>query len=426
MKAKNQRLDPARARGRRGARRGLARHVGAAATRRPISTRPRDIARQGLPLGPGGADRRHGPERLAQAPAGRRDDRLPRRRRDAGDHPGRAIAASSRTCSARERRGRRRPVPARRPVRRRPRSSPSMTSITCRRSSTRRGMHKTEQRRDDRRSRPCRALAGGGLSLLQLVLGAAALRPGGEALLARGRPAGRGRAGRCWSALAFALPDLAVPAHRSVGEAGRREQPFAEALALQIRRHLGESRRLDAAVGDDARASPARRSPCSSGACASGTLIATLAAQAAIGLGFYAFLLFASNPFARLDPGAGRGQRAQSAAPGPRPGLPSADPLFRLCRHLDRLLLRGRRARHARRRPGLRPGDAALGARRLDLPDPRHHRRQLLGLLRAWLGRLVVLGSGRECLADALAGGDRPAPFGDRAGDPRRACAPGR
>ena len=32
------------------------------------------------------------------------------------------------------------------------------------------------------------------------------------------------------------------------------------------------------------------------------TLMATLGAQAAIALGFYAFLLFASNPFARLDP----------------------------------------------------------------------------------------------------------------------------
>jgi cytochrome c-type biogenesis protein CcmF len=37
------------------------------------------------------------------------------------------------------------------------------------------------------------------------------------------------------------------------------------------------------------------------------TLIATLAAQAAIGLGFYAFLLFASNPFARLSPPAAEG-----------------------------------------------------------------------------------------------------------------------
>ena len=38
------------------------------------------------------------------------------------------------------------------------------------------------------------------------------------------------------------------------------------------------------------------------------TLTATLSAQAAIGLGFYAFLLFASNPFARLDPAPPEGQ----------------------------------------------------------------------------------------------------------------------
>jgi cytochrome c-type biogenesis protein CcmF len=38
------------------------------------------------------------------------------------------------------------------------------------------------------------------------------------------------------------------------------------------------------------------------------TLWATLGGQAAIGLGFYAFLLFASNPFARLDPAPPEGQ----------------------------------------------------------------------------------------------------------------------
>jgi len=38
------------------------------------------------------------------------------------------------------------------------------------------------------------------------------------------------------------------------------------------------------------------------------TLIATLGGQAAIGIGFYAFLLFASNPFARLDPAPAEGQ----------------------------------------------------------------------------------------------------------------------
>lgn len=41
---------------------------------------------------------------------------------------------------------------------------------------------------------------------------------------------------------------------------------------------------------------------------AGGTLAATLGAQAAIGLGFYAFLAFASNPFVRLNPAAPDGQ----------------------------------------------------------------------------------------------------------------------
>ena len=38
------------------------------------------------------------------------------------------------------------------------------------------------------------------------------------------------------------------------------------------------------------------------------TLIATLGGQALIALGFYAFLLFASNPFARLNPAPAEGQ----------------------------------------------------------------------------------------------------------------------
>lgn len=41
---------------------------------------------------------------------------------------------------------------------------------------------------------------------------------------------------------------------------------------------------------------------------AAATLAATLGAQAAIGLGFYAFLAFASNPFVRLNPAAADGQ----------------------------------------------------------------------------------------------------------------------
>ena len=44
---------------------------------------------------------------------------------------------------------------------------------------------------------------------------------------------------------------------------------------------------------------------------------------------------------------------------------------------------------------------------RLDVPDHRHRARQLVGLLRTRLGRLVVLGSGRERLVHAVAGRHR-------------------
>src|SRR3546814_16108091 len=48
------------------------------------------------------------------------------------------------------------------------------------------------------------------------------------------------------------------------------------------------------------------------------THMATLGGQAAISLGFYAFLLFASNPFARIDPpaAAGPGLHPLSQDPG--------------------------------------------------------------------------------------------------------------
>ncbi len=55
------------------------------------------------------------------------------------------------------------------------------------------------------------------------------------------------------------------------------------------------------------------------------TMLATLAAQAFVSLGFYAFLLLSSNPFARLDPPAIGRRGPQPAAAGHRPRLPSAD-----------------------------------------------------------------------------------------------------
>ena len=104
------------------------------------------------------------------------------------------------------------------------------------------------------------------LSLLQLVLGcggAAAGRRGAAA-----RSCGRSRWRRaCSPALAFlALIWLFLRTDLSVKLVAANSHS-AEALALQIRRRLGQSRRLDAALGDGARASPAAPSPCSSGGC---------------------------------------------------------------------------------------------------------------------------------------------------------------
>ncbi len=54
-----------------------------------------------------------------------------------------------------------------------------------------------------------------------------------------------------------------------------------------------------------------------------------------------------------------------------------------------------------------------LGAGRMDVPDGRHCNGLLLGLLRARLGRLVVLGSGRKCVLHAMAGWNGTAAFSD-------------
>src|SRR5208282_5973371 len=63
----------------------------------------------------------------------------------------------------------------------------------------------------------------------------------------------------------------------------------------------------------------------------------------------------------------------------------------------------------------------AVDAGLVVLSDPGHIHGQLVGLLHAGLGRLVVLGPGRERLAYAVACLDRAHPFGDRGRAPRHA-----
>ena len=284
-----------------------------------------------------------------------------------------------------------------------------MTSATCRPSSASCG-----RAQDGRRSR---MIAEAGLAALWL----AAALVAAPAHARRGSRCGR-RCRRCCdrcgrSRSRRALLDAArlrcmliwlFAAHRPVGRSWSPRTATRQAAHLQIRRRVGESRRLDAAVGDGAGGRRRVRSPCSSGGCGERTLDRD--ARRAGGDRRSASTPSCCSPRTR--------SRGSIPAPVEGKGL---NPLLQdpgLAFHPPTLYLgyvglsvafslRGRRAAHPRSRPGLRPGDAAVGARRLDLPDARHHRRQLLGLLRAWLGRLVVLGPGRECLADAVAGGDR-------------------
>ena len=111
------------------------------------------------------------------------------------------------------------------------------------------------------------------------------------------------------------------------------------------------------------------------------TLGATLGAQAALALGFFAFLLFASNPFERLDPAPldGRGLNPLLQDPGLAFHPPTLYLGYVGLSVAFSLAVGGADPRQCR--PGDRPRDAAVGAGRLDPADARDHRRQLLGLL---------------------------------------------
>jgi cytochrome c-type biogenesis protein CcmF len=145
----------------------------------------------------------------------------------------------------------------------------------------------------------------GALSLLQLFLGASALRPGGEALMRTVRPVAAAQAALV--AIAFlALIQLFLRTDLSVALVAANShsaKPWLFKFAGTWGNHEGSMLLWVTILG------------LAGGAVAllersinERTLIATLAAQAAIGLGFYAFLLFASNPFERLSPAPAQGQ----------------------------------------------------------------------------------------------------------------------
>jgi cytochrome c-type biogenesis protein CcmF len=145
----------------------------------------------------------------------------------------------------------------------------------------------------------------GTLSLAQLVLGAASLRGSRQIFTASIRPmaAAQGLAVAIAFAallLLFVRTDLSVAL---VALNSHSAKPWIYKLAGAWGNHEGSMLMWVTilAVAGAAVALFERRLQ-------ERTLVATLAAQAAIGLGFYAFLLFASNPFTRLDPAPGEGR----------------------------------------------------------------------------------------------------------------------
>jgi cytochrome c-type biogenesis protein CcmF len=143
------------------------------------------------------------------------------------------------------------------------------------------------------------------MSLLQLCLGALALRGGGDQLMRAVRPVAIAQAalvGISFLALIqlFLRTDLSVAL---VAANSHSAKPWLYKFAGTWGNHEGSMLLWVTILG------------LSGGAVAwfertikERTLIATLAAQAAIGLGFYGFLLLASNPFSRLDPAPVEGQ----------------------------------------------------------------------------------------------------------------------
>jgi cytochrome c-type biogenesis protein CcmF len=142
------------------------------------------------------------------------------------------------------------------------------------------------------------------LAVLQLLAGIGGLRDGASPVAALVRPAAALQAVLCALAFAallavFAATDLSVAL---VAQHSHSEKPLVFKLAGTWGNHEGSMLLWVTvmALAGGLIALVERRLP-------EHTMLATLGAQSFVALGFYAFLLLASNPFLRLDPAAEQG-----------------------------------------------------------------------------------------------------------------------
>ena len=123
-----------------------------------------------------------------------------------------------------------------------------------------------------------------------------------------------------------------------------------------------------------------------------------------VSFGFLLFTLCTSDPFARQIPAVPDGNDLNPVLQDFGALDSSADPLHRLRRLCGQLRVRVRRDDRRPARSAMGTLDAALDRDRVGLSRLGDRPRELVGVLRARLGRLLVLGSGRERLVHAVAG----------------------
>jgi len=194
------------------------------------------------------------------------------------------------------------------------------------------------------------------------------------------------------------VPDLLVRRQRFFRALCRVAFEFPVAPFLSDRRGVGRARRFAFVVDVDAHAvdrgrgrlqpPPARR------------ICGTRAGRD--GAGGHRFPGFHAVHFQSVRAAAARRTRwarSQSAAAGSGHGDPPAHALHGLRRFLGLVRVRHRRAAPRAARCDLGALVAPVDHCGVDLSHARHHARQRLGLLRTRLGRLVVLGPGRESLS---------------------------